>query len=485
MKNENINNSKLIIDIEYVKKLIEKTVKEIYEYEKQIEQLNRNLKSHPIKIINMQKINDLTLSKEKLFSKTKYLKEYISRSILNNNNQINKNQNLLDELSLKLEYLKIKLNKYEITSIKNIFLLEYFLSKNQDDFLSLEQINNIFDKKQNENEFNLCNKILVKISNKINEIEIKVKQIKNFLFMLNDDKNMTYEELINLLSYKETIDTINKLTLNNIINNKNERSNVNVYTKNIKLFKYELDLIDSDKLANKLTDQIFGLFEKNNNYEENDTIKDSSISFDTNLFENSNIEDKEISLNISSIIPKEKSYNNIYLKNSIKEEFNNFIQNKNLEICNLLENLSMIIIINIKNLFATYNIISDTNLKVYLSYILKSLYYEKLIENEFQFINKEYEIYNSQSKELINEYQKSILIYNKKQKDVNDYIKNHDDKLTEEKELTEAEKIYLNINKEYNELQNRKKEVIKVIEEFKKDNDNQNKELDSQINIIN
>ena len=433
----------------------------------------------------MQKINDLTLSKEKLFSKTKYLKEYISRSILNNNNQINKNQNLLDELSLKLEYLKIKLNKYEITSIKNIFLLEYFLSKNQDDFLSLEQINNIFDKKQNENEFNLCSKILVKISNKINEIEIKVKQIKNFLFMLNDDKNMTYEELINLLSYKETIDTINKLTLNNIINNKNERSNVNVYTKNIKLFKYELDLIDSDKLANKLTDQIFGLFEKNNNYEENDTIKDSSISFDTNLFENSNIEDKEISLNISSIIPKEKSYNNKNLKNSIKEEFNNFIQNKNGEIFNLLENLSMIIIINIKNLFATYNIISDTNLKVYLSYILKSLYYEKLIENEFQFINKEYEIYNSQSKELINEYQKSILIYNKKQKDVNDYIKNHDDKLTEEKELTEAEKIYLNINKEYNELQNRKKEVIKVIEEFKKDNDNQNKELDSQINIIN
>ena len=68
------------------------------------------------------------------------------------------------------------------------------------------------------NENNVINDILLDICNKENNIKLRIEELKEFLLMLNEEKNCTNKELINLISYKETLDTIIKMNIHNIHN---------------------------------------------------------------------------------------------------------------------------------------------------------------------------------------------------------------------------------------------------------------------------
>ena len=110
--------------------------------------------------------------------------------------------------------------------------------------------------------------------------------------MLKEEKMTIKCEIINLISCKESLESIIKLNINqlnihNKLKNENDEKNKtdgkdvlssNIWTKPNELFIYELMVIDSNKAANNICNQLFSLFNintegDNNNNETINEIK--------------------------------------------------------------------------------------------------------------------------------------------------------------------------------------------------------------------
>ena len=264
------------------------------------------------------------------------------------NNLIKQNNILMTQLEIKLKKLKEELNKKDIIKFKSALMIKYILLNNSNKiFLTDEQINDIINENQKileqkndnkkfilSNEINIINDILLGINNKEKNYKLKKEEIKVILSMLKEEKNTTNNELINLISCKETLDTIIKVNIHyirNIINNnkieylndsnssnnfENEKSSTkNIWSEPIELYKYELSIMDPALLAKSLSDNLFSILSvnidnvvlNNDNNNENDKFKDSTL-FNKNIIINTtSFEDNNFSLNISSILPKEKN----------------------------------------------------------------------------------------------------------------------------------------------------------------------------------
>ena len=441
----------------------------------------------------------------------------------------------LKNLENNITSLKNELYNYNIISFQNLQLKKIILAKNiqkigKDEqnfnfFLTEEEINDIIleniDISKNPEIIKLKRDIEINkasekvIMNNYNEINSKIAQIQENLKMLKEEKNTTKYELINLISCKESLESIIKLNINQLnihnnkqaknnnsnekgnteIDNENEETENNKWTKPNELFMYELQAIDPYKAAKIICSQLFNVFDINIEEEENNknnkdnfnTIDDYSFnnkskiskgkkiineSFNEyNTINNSNNnsfflqnriippyannKNKKMNLKSSNLSNISSIFSKNIILSYIQNELDKYISgeiNSYKTIYEFLENLSIIIISKFQ--YANIIISADT-LTIYLSYIFKSIFYDTIINAKIKFVNKDY-------KNTKKNYKKLIIILSSE-------LTKLDTKFQEYKSKTEI------IQKQIKLIENSEKNYdIKKIKEIKLTKDEQN-----------
>ena len=217
--------------------IIKDLVNEIYQYESKIEIINNNLKKSSNDIYKNIQLKDLNIKKEIFNLKIANLNLSLNNSRSTYYTLIQQKDLLIKELEQKIKDLKEQLNNKEIINFKSLLMIKYILANNsKSNFLSEKQIIDIINDNQKilnnndnkkyllNNEINIMNEIIADISLKENKINSNIEEEKELIYMLKEEKNSTNLELINLISYKETIDTVIKINIHLMIKNNSESS---------------------------------------------------------------------------------------------------------------------------------------------------------------------------------------------------------------------------------------------------------------------
>lgn len=268
--------------------LIRALVDDIYQTEEKINSLNESLNKDNSQNTSFKRIENLKQMKNNLIQQRISLNDSFALESKNNSDVIQEKLGKIKEIENKLQLKKNELIEYNIISFQSLTLKKYILSNKSDDFLTEEQISDvIFDgqsfsvnseiqKLKREIEINKASECV--IINNYNEINSKIAQVEENLKMLKEEKNIVKSQLINLISCKETLEQIIKININglDIHNkmNKKEKNEKNIeengkennykWTKPIDLYIYELYVIDPKKAANNLCNDLFDLFNLNN-----------------------------------------------------------------------------------------------------------------------------------------------------------------------------------------------------------------------------
>ena len=516
--------------------LIRAQVDEIYQIEEKINLLNDQLNKNDTQNIFLKKIDELKSFRNNLLQKKIKLNEVFYTEMQKIADEIQDKFSDLKNLENNITSLKNELYNYNIISFQNLQLKKIILAKNiqkigKDEqnfnfFLTEEEINDIIleniDISKNPEIIKLKRDIEINkasekvIMNNYNEINSKIAQIQENLKMLKEEKNTTKYELINLISCKESLESIIKLNINQLnihnnkqaknnnsnekgnteIDNENEETENNKWTKPNELFMYELQAIDPYKAAKIICSQLFNVFDINieeeeennkNNKDNFNTIDDYSFnnkskiskgkkiineSFNEyNTINNSNNnsfflqnriippyannKNKKMNLKSSNLSNISSIFSKNIILSYIQNELDKYISgeiNSYKTIYEFLENLSIIIISKFQ--YANIIISADT-LTIYLSYIFKSIFYDTIINAKIKFVNKDY-------KNTKKNYKKLIIILSSE-------LTKLDTKFQEYKSKTEI------IQKQIKLIENSEKNYdIKKIKEIKLTKDEQN-----------
>ena len=508
--------------------LIKTLIEEINNVEKKISEINNK---------ENKSQNGLYQKNPKLIE-LKDLQELLNKKIISLNNDFQKEfelkrqeiiiqKNQINDLDIKLnEYQKVieSLNKKEI----KYPLLKYKFENINNKILSTEEINEINIKSENETENDKVKDLMREIEvykasesvvlNNQKELKNNIDKLNENLKMLKEEKLGINDELLDIISYKETLECINKNNLvnltkllkqnNSIISNENLKiglEKINRIEKPIKIFNFELMIIDLKKVSSKLYEELsysFGfilinnkIIRKNNYYtrSQNKEIRTIEI-YDKGLNDNNNNNYKNKSLNNSYIINSQYE-NNILDKNyfelSIEEELNSYFkENNEQEINDLLDKIALIIIEQLKKNEIEIPLYFNDNLISYLSYFFKILYYDKVIDNKIKFINKDYksikkeykkakDFSNNELLKLENKYEEIIT----KEKECENNLKNI--KKDESINLNEIEKEYIQYCSKINYIMKQKDDINKNIISLENDINNKKIEKNNEIEIIN
>lgn len=292
-------------------------------------------------------------------------------------------------------------------------------------------------------------------------------------------KKTTNIQIIEIISCKESIDSLIKSCFNNNINNQNEEGEeCNIIFPTI--YPYEISILDTNKISKNICEELYDLL----------NIKINKFNNNNNIMRNNNFSDnKELSLNLSEIEPgiemKEQNDDEIKKNNLeilIKSELDTFILNDKKDqegVNNLLNNLC--IIISTKLQLLDVDNISSKNLKNFFLYYFKSVYYDSIIESKFKFINKEYKLIKKEGLKQI-DYLKNEL----------NILKNFEEKKNLSNngnyancELTNQEKEYLELCSKGNNLLKQKDEINKIIIELETDIQKIKTDTFNELNILN
>ena len=473
------------IDETEEEKVIKSLVDDIYEYEEKILEINSYLEK---KQTNNSDTN-LTLLKKKENSfkdKLNLLKIKLNDEISKKQNIISAKQKILNDIENQINIYISKLSEFNTLSFNSLIMTKYIISNNINEFLTKEQIDDIInnsikedDKKEETNKDN--NNLESNLNNEIIKTKEKMNQIKENLLMMKEEKRTVNNEIIELISKKETVDSLVKSSLINLNENIIYNNNNNVVLPEIQ--EYELNFIDTNKISKNICDELYELFD----------IKNKEINKNT-------ISDKELSLNISSIKSKnEEDNNNLNKKNLeilIKSELDTFLLNqiKNKEIINNLMN-NLCIIISTKLQLLNVEDISSDKLKAYLLYYFKSIYYDNIIENKFKFINKEYKILKKEMKKYLQNLKDELSILETKKEEIIKNKNNNSQSKTEYNKgminLTKNEQEYIQICSKGNSLLKQKEELLNIIrnlekeiEKLKLENKKETEKITNELNVI-
>ena len=400
------------------KKIIINLMKEIFQYENKIKEINDLLivnNTDP----NQNYTNYSELKKRKYIPDQRMFEHNIIQNIENKDDQLKLKESLRNEIENKIEEYKYKLNTFN-TFTYNPIIANKLFPINKKDSSSNEEINgNILNSNQMEINYddndNMANEIIInknkekELMNKIQSIQLKINKANEQLKMLKEEKISTKNELINIISCKESIDALIKFNHYLIKNYKEMHKNnpdnnidkeiyyTNRWAKPILMHFYEMSIINIDQFSNGFNDIILDIYDINNK------SLDSSINNNrTNIRKKENLELSPI-LSLKNNCYSTKVDNN-YISNFsmvkiLKNEFELFIKiNKNncwADTYNFLEKISRIIINKI-NSIENLNYINkkftevNNNIIIYLSYYIKTLYYDKIINSNLKFINKDY-----------------------------------------------------------------------------------------------
>ena len=455
-------------------------------YKKEIQY--KNTLSSNIKKINRyeneKKIND------------KEFKEYTNKFYA-------KMENIDNEISL----ISDKINEFDKNN-KNKELYKISYEKFKKIILNKQDKKNL---KNSKNEFNKLNSNYVEISQDLKKIEEERNKYNEINLMLEEEKEEIDNKMVDYMSLKESYEEMSKQHLkqfiseninlneennNNILNEKNDFNKMieNEATSNIILYYYELNFIDFHKISKEISNQIIYLINQNikeNKNDINDIIniksyeKISKSNEDKNLvqmLENNN------NVLFHSIVNKTKLYYNkqeiisliSILSSKIEKKLIEYFISSNDTIDNKLhqENIDNLfnalkdLIISFLNIYFPSVINKNKNnsdlLILFIKCLLKSFYYQKIISNDFSFLNDEYKKRKKAIKQSLNliekkyddmKYKKEELSIFKneleeKMKYLNDNINNN---IYED--LSPEEKEYITLNQRLDELNIKKKKL--------------------------
>ena len=505
-------------------KIIKSLVDDIYEYEEKILEINSILEQSTTQSNYDENLIILKKKENELRDKINLIKIKENDEINKKKNLINVKQNILNNIENQLNEYINKLTTFNTLSFSSLIMTKYIISNNINEFLTKEQIDDIINNSvhfnQNSNINNIEKELNNNFENDINEdinvIKDKINQINENLTMMKEEKKMVNNEIIELISCKETIDSLVKTSLINLnvlndLNNKNEEVEENEFNidenNNIilpEIYSYELSLLDTNKVSKNICDELYDLFNIKNNEIINikTNINNNKIN-NKNIINNNEYSDidqynKELSLNISAIKPKnndEDNFNKNNLEILIKSELDTFLLNeiKNRDIINnLLDNLC--IIISTKLQLLDVDDISSEKLKIYLLYYFKSVYYDNIIENKLKFINKEYKILKKEGKKKLESLKKELNILENKKEEIisnkknekakNNFLKNNNNIKNGSINLTQSEQEYIQICSKGNSLLKQKEELINIINNLETNIEKIKKEYNEEINKI-
>ena len=481
------NNNILKKEINNEEEIIVNLMSEIFQYENKIKEINNILMNNNTDINkNNQELTKLKerkiICQEKISDATRKIEE---RNKIKDE-QIKSKESMKNEIENKIQEYKYKINTFNVLHFNSIMSQNFLKNNNRNnDILTNEQINEILLKLKNNNENITDNKSKSNedfiynnkqkendIINNINEINLKINQIDERIKMLREEKLTINNELINIISCKESIDAFikfNHYLIKNYQENKDNKMDKNIkekideeiYKKNkwnstINLHFYELSIIDFEKLSDNFNEIIFDLYNLN------------KLKMNNSFAE---IIKKEINSSIKNIQSGKCLFNkNIFLKSISYKIVNNLISHLQLDKKNN----------NINDI--------NQNIIIYLSYYIKSLYYEKIINENFKFINKEYKYNKKELQKIISELnnekkKQEIIKMDIHEKVINDekneniinnvLIKSKllDNFNEKSNKLSQEENDYLQTCYKINNLEIQKNEIIsdseKIINEFK------------------
>ena len=455
-------------------------------YKKEIQY--KNTLSSNIKKINRyeneKKIND------------KEFKEYTNKFYA-------KMENIDNEISL----ISDKINEFDKNN-KNKELYKISYEKFKKIILNKQDKKTL---KNSKNEFNKINSNYAGISQDLKKIEEEKNKYNEINLMLEEEKEGIDNKIVDYMSLKESYEEMSKQYLkqfiseninlneennNNILNEKNDFNKMieNEATSNIILYYYELNFIYFHKISKEISNQIIYLINqsiKENKNDINDIIniksyeKISKSNEDKNLvqmIENNN------NILFHSIVNKTKLYYNKHeiislisiLSSKIEKKLIEYFISSNETIDNKLhqENIDNLfnalkdLIISFLNIYFPSVINKNKNnsdlLILFIKCLLKSFYYQKIISNDFSFLNDEYKKSKKAIKQSLNliekkyddmKYKKEELSIFKneleeKMKYLNDNINNN---IYED--LSPEEKEYITLNQRLDELNIKKKKL--------------------------
>ena len=407
-------------------------------------------------------LNSLNLKLQKLEQKKIEVNKTLLLNITKEKTQIQIKETVIDELENKIIELKCKINEFNTINF-NSMISKKILLNNQ--ILSKNEINNIinsFQKKESKDleqvkflnseiqiNYDLINNINRNLANLNSQIEINNEKLK----MLRHEKLSVKNDIINLLSCKETIEALIKFNFsliknfNEILNdssiNEFDDKNEELYNKNkwnepIQVYLYEIQILNIEKTTNLLLINISELF------------------------------------NIININNKNNSLFNI-----IKNEFQNLL-NKSKDINTFLNKIAILIMNEITSITNNKLIKNNykeniKNISIFISYHIKSEYYDNIIQSQMKFLNRDYKSIKKNLKSNLEnlkieqsklENQKNEVNiqqkYNKQKIQIiqNEYIKNNN---KTSNNLTLEEQEYIQLCSQINNLINQKDELKEVL----------------------
>ena len=455
-------------------------------YKKEIQY--KNTLSSNIKKINRyeneKKIND------------KEFKEYTNKFYA-------KMENIDNEISL----ISDKINEFDKNN-KNKELYKISYEKFKKIILNKQDKKNL---KNSKNEFNKINSNYAGISQDLKKIEEERNKYNEINLMLEEEKEGIDNKIVDYMSLKESYEEMSKQYLkqfiseniylyeennNNILNEKNDFNKMieNEATSNIILYYYELNFIDFHKISKEISNQIIYLINqgiKENKNDINDIINIKSYENISKSNEDKNlVQMLENNNNVlfHSIVNKTKLYYNkqeiisliSILSSKIEKKLIEYFISSSENIDNKLhqENIDNLfnalkdLIISFLNIYFPSVINKNKNnsdlLILFIKCLLKSFYYQKIISNDFSFLNDEYKKSKKAIKQSLNliekkyddmKYKKEELSIFKneleeKMKYLNDNINNN---IYED--LSPEEKEYITLNQRLDELNIKKKKL--------------------------
>jgi hypothetical protein len=455
-------------------------------YKKEIQYKN-NLSSNIKKINryeNEKKIND------------KEFKEYTNKFYT-------KMENIDNEISL----ISDKINEFDKNN-KNKELYKISYEKFKKIILNKQDKKNL---KNSKNEFNKINSNYAGISQDLKKIEEERNKYNEINLMLEEEKEGIDNKMVDYMSLKESYEEMSKQYLkqfiseniylyeennNNILNEKNDFNKMieNEATSNIILYYYELNFIDFHEISKEISNQIIYLINqsiKENKNDINDIINIKSYENISKSNEDKNlVQMLENNNNVlfHSIVNKTKLYYNkqeiisliSILSSKIEKKLIEYFISSSETIDNKLhqENIDNLfnalkdLIISFLNIYFPSVINKNKNnsdlLILFIKCLLKSFYYQKIISNDFSFLNDEYKKSKKTIKQSLNliekkyddmKYKKEELSIFKneleeKMKYLNDNINNN---IYED--LSPEEKEYITLNQRLDELNIKKKKL--------------------------
>ena len=210
-------------------KVIKTLVDDIYDYEEKILEINSYLE----KCQTNDNDNNLSLLRKKENSfrdKLNLINIKANDDIKKKQNIISAKQKILNDIENQINIYISKLSEFNTLSFNSLIMTKYIISNNLNEFLTKEQIddiiNNSVKEEDKKEDIKDNNNIEDNLNKEIDKIKDKMNQLKENLLMMKEEKKVVNNEIIELISKKETVDSLVKSSLINLSENMNFNNNI-------------------------------------------------------------------------------------------------------------------------------------------------------------------------------------------------------------------------------------------------------------------